>query len=183
MSTAILAAIILMFVFWYLATYNELVRARNATSQTWSNTEVELKRRLELITNLVEVVKGYSRHESETLQKVALARTSGQGFPSAAKANGLEGEFAGLSQRLVALAESYPDLKANNNYQQLSTNLIDTENRIAERRQAYNKTVNLYRNLQETFPSNLLAQLHRFAGVEFFKVPEAEASQVPQVKL
>ena len=166
-------------VLWYASTYNALIGARNATGQSWSDVEVELKRRMDLIGNLVETTKGYAQHEREVFEKVAALRGSAR-FGSAADANAAEGPTSQVLGRLMAVAESYPQLKADAQFQQLHTDLADTENRIAARREAYNQTVNRYANLAQSAPSNVVANLHRFEPKEFFEAPP-EADAVPRV--
>ena len=176
------AVILLAFatIGWYLVTYNALTNARNAVDQAWSNVEVELKRRLDLIDNLVQVVKGYSAHEASTLERTVQLRASTTNATQAATA---EPQIKQSLGQIVALAESYPDLKANQQFLSLQTELANTENRIAERRHAYNQNVSRYRLQQQEFPANLVAQAHTFAPKDFFDAPDEEIQQVPEVKL
>lgn len=178
-AAAILCAIVVL---WYLLTYNSLVEARNAVDQSWSHTEVELQRRLDLIGNLVEVVKGYAKHESETFQQVAALRTQARPFGDAVSANSVAPQLNRSIGQIIALAESYPQLLADKSFLNLQHELSDTENRIAERRHAYNQTVNNYLNQLMSVPSNLVADYHRMAPRSFFDVPDADVAQPPQIK-
>lgn len=173
------AAIIL----WYLITYNALVKARNAVDQAWSHIEVELKRRLDLIQNLVEVAKGYARYESDTLKKVTELRTQAHPFPTAADANTVEPEMHRTIGQIMVLAENYPQLRADQSFLNLQTQLSDTENRIADRRHGYNQTVNHYLNLVRSVPSNVVADIQEMPERAFFDAPDEEISQVPRVEL
>lgn len=168
---------------WYLLTFNLLVQSRNAVDQAWSNIEVELKRRFDLIQNLVETVKGYAKHESDTFRKVAELRTQARPFGDAAAANAHQGDLSRAIAQVMVLAESYPQLRADKGFLDLQTQLTDTENRIAHRRHAYNQTVNLYQNRCQFVPSNVVAGLHRFPARAFFDVPDDLAAAPPQVKL
>jgi LemA protein len=178
-AVVVLGAVVAL---WYLSTYNGLVGARNATDQSWSNVDVELKRRFDLIANLVETTKGYAQHENQVLAHIAALRGGTGGFTSAATANATEQETKQLVGRLLAVAEAYPDLKASEQFQSLHHDLADTENRIAERREAYNQTVNLYRTLCQSVPSNVVAEVHRFEPREFFRAPD-EVASAPRVVL
>lgn len=171
------------FLLWHYLVYNSFVSRRNAIDQSWSNTEIELKRRLDLIGSLVEVVKGYAKHEAETLLSVVAARGS--------KSLTANAELASSSNELIretlggifALVESYPELKANNQFLQLQSELTNTENRIAERRHAYNQNVSLYENLRLSFPANIVAWVHRYAAASFFDVSDEDINSAVAVKL
>jgi LemA protein len=178
-AAAILLATVLL---WYLLTYNSLINARNAVDQAWSHAEVELQRRLDLIGNLVEVVKGYAKHESETFQQVAALRTQAHPFGSAAAANSASPKLNQSITQIMALAESYPQLLADKSFLNLQHELSDTENRIADRRHAYNQTVNNYLNRLMSVPSNIVADFHQMERREFFDVPDDQVAQPPAVK-
>jgi LemA protein len=165
-------------VLWYVSAYNGLIGGRNAVDQAWSNVEVELKRRLDLIGNLVETVKGYATHEKQIFEDVARLR-SGR-LSNAEEANAAERATTQVLGRLLAVAEAYPELKADGQFRELQQQLAGTEDRIAERRQAYNATVNYYNNLCQSVPSNIPAGLHGFALKTFFDAPP-EAEQAPRV--
>lgn len=172
--------------------YNGLVRARNAYRNAFAQIDVQLVRRHDLIPNLVEVAKGYLKHERETLEAVIAARTSAvNAQANAAAAPGEPGAMRQLSDaenaltatlgRLFALAEAYPDLKANQNMMQLSEELTSTENRVAFARQAYNDAVMTYNNKREVFPSSLVAGMFSFGPAELFEPEGPEQRQPPQV--
>ena len=167
---------------WAVGSYNGLVRMREGVKAGWSQIEVMLKRRHDLIPNLVETVKGYAGHESETLENVIAARNqavSARGVESQAKA---EGQLTGAMRQLFAVAESYPDLKANQNFSQLQGELSNTENGIAGQRQSYNNTVQTYNASLQSFPTNLLAGPFGFAQQPFFETTTTEEREAPQVK-
>lgn len=158
--------------------YNRLVRLRNGVEGAWSGIEVELNRRWDLIPNLVQTVKGYAAHESSTLEAVTAARQAGvaaKGVEAAAKA---EAGIAGALRQLFALAESYPELKADENFRQLQSDLEETENRVAFSRQYYNEAVQRYANARQTFPSNLVAGAGNFGYKEYF-LPDDPAARGP----
>jgi LemA protein len=178
-AAAILCGVVIL---WYLLTYNALVQARNAVDQAWSHIEVELKRRLDLITNLVEIAKGYAKHERETFENVAAIRSQERPFNSAAAANSAEPDMKRAIGNIMVLAENYPQLRADQNFLNLQTQLTDTENRIAERRHSYNQTVNMYLNLVRSLPSNIVAYAAAMPEKAFFDVPDAEVAQAPAVK-
>ena len=177
----IIGAVVAVIVLFFVSTYNGLVKLRNMVKDQWSQIDVLLKRRADLIPNLVETVKGYAKHESETLEAVITARNkavSAQTTEDEMKANG---ELSGALSRLFALAESYPDLKANTNFMDLQNNLKETEDKIAYARQFYNDAVLKYKNKLEMFPSNLIAGMFGFKPEPFFEATEAEKEN-PQVK-
>ena len=174
----IIGIIIVVIILYVIATYNSLVSLRNRVKDQWAQIDVQLKRRFDLIPNLVNTVKGYAKHEKETLENVIKARNT---FLSAStkeeeiKANG---ELSGAISKLFALAESYPDLKANQNFIDLQDNLQETENKIASSRQFYNDTVLNYNNKIEMFPSNIVAGLFHFKIESFFQAGEEERKNV-----
>jgi LemA protein len=170
-------------VLWYLLTFNALVKARNAVDQSWSHIEVELKRRFDLIQNLVEIAKGYARHERDTFERVAALRTQARPFGDAAAANSVQPQLARTIGQIMVLAENYPQLRADQSFLNLQRELAETENRIAERRHAYNQTVNVYLNLLHSIPSNVVANLQDMPPRSFFDAPDAEVAQPPAVKL
>lgn len=169
-------------VLWYSITFNSLVAARNAVDQAWSHIEVELARRFDLIQNLVEVAKGYARHERETFTQVAALRAQPRLFSDAAAANQVQPALTRAIGQIMVLAENYPQLRADQSFLSLQRELSETENRIAERRHAYNQSANAYANLCKTIPSNVVAETHRFAPREFFDAPDEQA-QAPKVEL
>jgi LemA protein len=179
-AAAILCGIIIL---WYLVSYNALVKARNAVDQAWSHIEVELKRRLDLISNLVEIAKGYAKHEREVFTQVAALRSQQSPFNTAAAANTAEPDLRHAVTSIMIMAENYPQLRADQNFLNLQKELTETENRIAERRHSYNQTVNLYLNLTRSVPTNVVASIQEMPERAFFDVPDAEVAQAPAVKL
>jgi LemA protein len=178
-AAAIVCGIVIL---WYLLTFNSLVQARNAVDQAWSHIEVELKRRLDLITNLVEIAKGYAKHERETFESVTALRGQQRPFESAAAANSAEPNLSRAIGNIMVLAENYPQLRADQNFLNLQKELTETENRIAERRHSYNQTVNMYLNHVRSVPSNIVAYAAAMPERAFFDVPDAEVAQAPAVK-
>src|SRR5262245_18094833 len=179
-ATAIICGAIIL---WYLVTYNSLVKARNAVDQAWSHIEVELKRRLDLITNLVEIAKGYAKHEREVFTEVAAMRSRERPFGDAAAANAAEPDLKRAVPDIMILAENYTQLRADQNFLNLQKELTETENRIAERRHAYNQTVNMYRNQIHSIPSNVVAYAQEFSERSYFDAPDTEIEQAPAIKL
>jgi LemA protein len=177
----VILAIVLLLVFWVIALYNRLVRSRNRVDNSWAQIEVQLKRRHDLIPNLIETVKGYASHERATFDSVTQARTAAQQAQSPAAAAQAEGILSQALGRLFAVAEAYPELKANQNFLELQGQLSDTENKIAISRQVYNDTVLTYNNAIQTFPSVVLANSFGFSKREFFEVEDAGDRAVPQV--
>ncbi len=176
----IILIIALILVIWFIATYNGLISSRNSVKTQFAQMDVQLKRRSDLIPNLVETVKGYANHESETLEKVVKARNQYANAATPEDKIKASGELSGLVSRLLMLQESYPDLKANTNFIQLQTDLKETEDKISVARQFYNDTVLRYNNMVEKVPSNLVASLCKFEKEPFFKIDEAE-KEAPKV--
>jgi LemA protein len=164
-------------------TYNGLVGLRNQVKNSWAQIDVQLKRRYDLIPNLVETVKGYMKHERETLEAVTNARNlAQQGAAAGAGERGkLEGGLTAALSRLLAVAENYPDLKANQNFLALQEELTSTENKISFSRQYYNDSVLRFNNKTQMFPSNIIAGMFGFKAGEFFEVTEAEQREAPKV--
>jgi LemA protein len=165
--------------------YNGLVNRKIETENAWSQIDVQLKRRYDLIPNLVETVKGYASHEKETLEKVIQARNMAMNARGVGEQAQAENVLSGTLKSLFAVAESYPDLKANQNFLGLQEELKSTENRIGFARQHYNDVVGQYNSALRRFPSNIIAGTFGFREVEFFKLDAAEAAavrQAPQVK-
>jgi LemA protein len=161
--------------------YNRLVRLRNRVDNAWAQIEVQLKRRWDLIPNLVETVKGYAAHERETFQAVTEARTAAQQARTPQESSQAEGILGQALGRLFAVAEAYPELQADENFRQLQTELGETENRIAVSRQVYNDTVLTYNNAIQTFPGLVLAGPFGFAQREFFELEEDAEREAPRV--
>jgi LemA protein len=163
-----------------VVTYNALVNARVETQNAWSQIDVQLKRRHDLIPNLVETVKGYAKHEQATLERVIQARNaavSAQGINNQIAA---ENQLSGALRQLFALSEAYPDLKANTNFLKLQEELTSTENRIGFARQHYNDSASQYNSMLLRFPSNIVANMFGFSSVSFFEVAPEEAAAVRQ---
>lgn len=174
----IVVAVILLIVFWVIGVYNSLVVLRNRVKDQWAQIDVQLKRRFDLIPNLVETVKGYTKHESETLEAVIKARNSYVSASVPEEQMKADGELTGAISKLFALSESYPDLKANANFQQLQEELNNTESKIASARQFYNDTVLKYNNKVATVPSNIVASIFKFKSEAFFEANATERENV-----
>ena len=177
----IIGAVIAFIVMFFVSTYNGLVKLRNMVKDQWAQIDVLLKRRADLIPNLVETVKGYVKHEKETLEAVINARNKAVSANTTEEEMKANGELTGALSRLFALAESYPELKANENFMDLQNNLKETEDKIAYARQFYNDAVLKYKNKLEMFPSNLVAGMFGFKPEPFFEATEQEKEN-PQVK-
>jgi LemA protein len=165
-----------------VALYNKLVRLRNRAENAWAQVDVQLRRRYDLIPNLVEAVKGYAAHERETFEEVTKARTAAQqaqGVEEQAKAENMLTQALG---RLFAVAEAYPELRATENFQQLQAQLTDTEQKIAISRQVYNDSVLTYDNALETVPTNIIAGIFNFEPRQYFEVEEADVREAPRVQ-
>lgn len=176
----IIVAVVLLVV-WVVALYNRLVRLRVEVQQGWANIDVQLRRRYDLIPNLVETVKGYAEHERGVFQRVTEARTAAmdaKGPAQAGEANSFLGQALG---GLFAVAENYPDLKASTNFLQLQTELANVEEMLAAARRYYNSTVAQYNATQHTVPSNIVAKLGDFSEAEFFEVEDEAVRSAPQV--
>ncbi len=175
----IIAAIVAILVIWVIASYNGFIKAKNNVEESFSTMDVYLKKRYDLIPNLVETVKGYAKHESETLNKVISARNLAEG--AATMEDKIQGEnmLTGTLRSLFAVAENYPDLKANENFMDLQGQLRQVEEDIANARKYYNAVVKQYNNKCEMFPTNILAGIFHFAQKPMFEVEtEAERQNV-----
>lgn len=177
----VLLAIVGLFVIWIIATYNRLVVLRNRIENAWSQIDVQLRRRFDLIPNLVESVKGYAAHEKEVFEKVTEARASMAGAQSVAAQGEAQNQITQALKSLFAVAEAYPDLKANQNFLMLQEELSGTESKIAYARQFYNDTVMSFNALIQSFPSNLLAGMFGFQSHEYFPMEDVAREPV-QVK-
>ncbi len=177
----IILGIVVLLALYFVSTYNGLVKLRNMVKDQWSQIDVLLKRRADLIPNLVETVKGYAKHESGTLEAVIAARNKAVSATTTEEEMKANGELSGALNRLFALAESYPDLKANTNFMDLQNNLKETEDKISYARQFYNDAVLKYKNKLEVFPSNIVAGIFSFKPEPFFEAT-AEEKENPQVK-
>jgi LemA protein len=176
-------AILIVLAAWVIGLYNGLVRLRNGVKNAWSQIDVQLKRRYDLVPNLVETVKGYASHERDTLEAVIKARQQAIDISSDSVAEQAKAENM-LSQTLrslFALSESYPDLKANQNFLALQEELTSTENKISFARQHYNDSAMTYNNKTEVFPSNLVANTFNFEPADFFEIEEEVQREAPKV--
>jgi LemA protein len=183
MTTLILLAIVAVLVFYVVGIYNGLVRGRNEVKSAWSSIDVTLKRRYDLIPNLVETVKGYAGHERQTLEAVVKARQQAISFTGSVEDRAkVENVLTQTLRSLFAVAESYPDLKANQNFLALQEELATTENKIGFARQYYNDTAKTYKNRIEMFPSNIIAGMFNFQAEPFFQIESAQERVAPQVK-
>lgn len=180
MGTMILIAIIALFVIWLIVAYNSLVRSRMHTKESWSQIDVQLKRRNDLIPNLIETVKGYAAYEGKTLEKIAELRAQVAKANTPAEAMTASNELTRQLSSILAVAENYPDLKANNSFVKLQEELTNTENKISYSRQLYNTTTSNYNVKLETFPSNIVGKLFGFKPSQFLETPEEE-KEVPKV--
>jgi len=179
----IIIGIVVILALLFAGTYNGLVRLRNQVKNAWAQIDVQLKRRHDLIPNLVETVKGYKIHERETMEAVTKARNlalqvMGSGVSAQAKA---EGELSSALARLLAVVENYPDLKANQNFLALQEELASTENKIGFSRQFYNDSVLRLNNQTQMFPSNIVASMTGFRAAEFFEIKVSEEKEAPKV--
>lgn len=183
MSALLIFVVIIVAVLLYLmSNYNSLVRLRNQVKNAWSQIDVQLKRRHDLIPNLIETVKGYMTHESETLQKITDARSKAMGAGSVGEKAKAESELNGAMSQFYVVVENYPDLKANQNFLALQEELTSTENKISYARQSYNDQVLFYNNKTEMFPSNIIAGMFNFKPEEFFEIEDKAEKEVPKVK-
>lgn len=190
-SIAVVVVFVLL-IFWVIGIYNKLVTLRNRFKNAFSQIDVQLKRRYDLIPNLVEIAKGYMKHERETLEAVIQARNQAAGAGQKAAANpgdpeamqslgSAEGQLTGALGRMFALAESYPDLKANQNMLSLQEELSSTENKVAFSRQAYNDSVTRYNTGRETFPTVIFAGMFNFREANLFEIEEPKQREAPKV--
>ena len=188
----VLAGLIVLLIVFVIGSYNRLVMLRNRFKNAFAQIDVQLKRRYDLIPNLVETAKGYMSHERETLEAVIQARNQAAAAGKAAAANpadpgamagllGAEGALTGALGRLFALSEAYPDLKANQNMMQLTEELTSTENKISFARQAYNDAVTVYNTGRETFPTNIIANMFNFGAATLFEVEDEAEKEAPKV--
>ena len=191
-SAIVLGVIILILIFWVARIYNGLVTRRNRFKNSFSQIDVQLKRRYDLIPNLVETAKAYMSHERETLEAVIAARNQAVAAEQAASASpddanairqlsGAEGALTGAVGRLFAVMEAYPDLKANQNMMQLSEELTSTENKIAFARQAFNDSVMNYNTYRQTFPNNMFSGMFNFDEAQLFEIEDTTQREAPKV--
>ena len=173
----ILILVILALIIAFIAIYNGLVSSRAKVDNAWSQIDVQLQRRFDLIPNFVETVKGYAAHESQTLEKIAQLRTAWANAKTVSEKAELDNQLSGALKTIMAVSENYPDLKANQNFSDLSNELKNTENKISFSRQFYNDTVTMYNKKLLMFPSNIIANMFNFTPRDLFKIDNAEARQ------
>ena len=174
----VVVVLVVLLLIYVASTYNKLVDLRNRVHDQWSQIDVQLKRRFDLIPNLVNTVKGYAKHQEKTLEQVIEARNNYNKATTQDEKMAANNELSQTLSHLFAVAENYPDLKANTNFLELQTELQDTENKIAMARQFYNDTVLTLNNKIEMFPSNIIAGLFHFKKEEFFQAVEEERENV-----
>ncbi len=183
MSTSLIVIIILVVLgLWLAGAFNSLVRSRNRVKESWSDIDVQLKRRYDLIPNLVEAVKGYAAHESQVLENVIKARSAAMGAHSVKEHGQAENMLSGALKNLFALAEAYPQLRAVESFKKLQDELTDTENKIQAARRFYNTNVMTLTTKVEQFPTNLVANMFGFKKEEFFELNEEAARESVAVK-
>ena len=178
----VLVGLVVVLFAWVAGAYNGLIRLRNQLENAWAQIDVQLKRRHDLIPNLVETVKGYAKHERETLENVIQARNMAVNAKSVGERAEAENVLTGALKSLFAVAEAYPDLKANQNFLALQEELTSTENKISFSRQFYNDTVMTFNTRIEVFPTNIIANMFHFTRHDFFEVKTPEEREAPTVQ-
>ena len=178
----VVIALVVIVLLYGVSLYNKLVKFRNLVQEAWSSIDVMLKKRYDLIPNLVETVKGYATHERETLDSVTQARTMAKNAGSVQEKEAAEKNLNQAMMNLFAVAEQYPDLKANTNFQQLQNELSSLESDIEKSRRYYNGTVRENNTLVESFPSNIIANMYKFEKAPFFELQNTAEREVPSVK-
>lgn len=179
---AVIVGILVVVILAFIVMYNGLVRARNEVKNAWAQIDVQLKRRHDLIPNLIETAKGYMKHERETFDSITKARAAAAAASGPASAAQAEGALGAVLSRFFAVAENYPELKANQNFLALQEELASTENKISFARQYYNDAVLKYNTACQTIPTNIVAGMGGFKISEFFEVKDEAERAVPQVK-
>lgn len=182
MATYIILAVVVVVALWLAGAFNGLVRAHNRVKEAWSDINVQLRRRHDLIPNLVETVKGYATHEESVLEAVIKARTEAVTAGNLAQKGQAENVLTGALGKLFALSEAYPTLRASENFAKLQDELTDTEDKIQASRRFYNTNVMSYNTKLEQFPTNLIASSFGFSREEYFQLDSAEEAKLPQVK-
>lgn len=181
-SIQIILTVVGLILLWIILTYNRLITLRNRTKEAWSDIDVQLRRRYDLIPNLVETVKGYAAHEREVLEKVTEARTQAMGAQTVKERGEAENFLSQTLKSLFAVAENYPDLKASTNFLELQRELRDTEDKVQSARRFYNTNVRDLNIKIESFPANIIAELFNFKSVEFFEIEETEVREPVKVR-
>lgn len=175
----IILAIVVVLALWVVGAYNGFVKLVTRAKEAWSDIDVQLKRRYDLIPNLVEMVKGYAKHESSAFENVTKARTAAMGASTPGEKGATENMLTGALKSVFAISEAYPDLKANQNFLSLQAELADTENKIQAARRFYNGNVSDLNIAIDSFPGNLIAGMFNFAKMEFFELGEDAAAKEP----
>ena len=179
MTTYIILGIIAVLIIWFVSAYNGFVTLKNRAKEAWADIEVQLKRRYDLIPNLVNTVKGYATHESQAFEKVSQARSQAMQAGTPTEKGQAKNALSGTLKSLFAISEAYPELKANTNFLQLQGELSDTENKIQSARRFYNGQVRDLNTKTESFPSNIVAGMFKFAKMDFFDLGDNDAAQNP----
>lgn len=182
-TTTIILIVIAILVLWVVSAYNRLITLTNQAKEAWADIAVQLKRRYDLIPNLVETVKGYAAHESSAFENVTKARAAAMGASAPADKAQAENQLTGALKSLFAVSEAYPDLKANQNFLQLQRELGDTEDKIQASRRFYNTTVMALNTAEESFPGNLIASSFHFTPMDLFELSAADAAAAEPVKV
>jgi LemA protein len=177
----VIAVLLVLLALFIIGVYNSLVRLRNQVDNSWSQIDVQLKRRHDLIPNLVETAKGYMKHERQTFEEITKARAQAMGAKGVADAAKAEGALGEALSKFMLVVENYPDLKANQNFLALQEELTGTENKISFSRQSYNDQVLFFNNKIQMFPSNIVAGMFSFTKRDFFEVESAAEREVPKV--
>jgi len=178
-TTTIILIVLAIIIIWFIAAFNGFVTLRNRAKEAWADIEVQLKRRYDLIPNLVNTVKGYATHESQAFEKVSQARSQAMQAGTPAEKGAAENALTGTLKSLFAISEAYPELKANTNFLQLQGELSDTENKIQAARRFYNGMVRDLNTKAESFPSNIVAGMFHFVKMDFFDLGDNDAAQNP----
>lgn len=176
--TIVVLVLVAVLIFWAIGLYNGLIKLKNRVDEAWSDIDVQLKRRYDLIPNLIETVKGYAKHEKEVLENVTEARTRAMGASDPKDQIEAENMLSGTLKSLFAVSENYPDLKANQNFLELQKELADTENKIQASRRFYNGNVRDFNTKIQTFPNNMIAGSLNFKDRDFFEAEEEEKKNV-----
>ncbi|MEI6124236.1 MAG: LemA family protein [Bacteroidota bacterium] len=177
----IVLGVVVILVFMIIGIYNSLIRLRNQVKNAWAQIDVQLKRRHDLIPNLIETVKGYMTHERQTFEAITQARSNAMSAGTVAEKGQAEGVLSGLMGKLQVAVEAYPELKANQNFLALQEELTSTENKISFSRQSYNDQVLFYNNKKQVFPSNMIAGMFNFKDEVFFEIQDQAEKAVPKV--
>jgi len=177
----IVVAVIVLLIVLIIGIYNALIRLRNQVDNSWSQIDVQLKRRHDLIPNLVETAKGYMKHERQTFEAITQARSQAMGAKTVSEASKAEGALGEALSKFMLVVENYPELKANQNFLSVQEELTSTENKISFARQSYNDQVLFFNNKIQMFPSNIIANVFNFAKRDFFELEVAAEREVPKV--